>query len=201
MALAGDGYQRSPRLGPAHAMDGGSPMMGGNSHLGGDLLSSGGYGHQRSRSIGHSPLLGTHALEAEMAADAARLGLLPTGLGVGGFASRGGGAMGAGLDERSVAYARAGASPRFGPADAAYNSGYGGGAGSYGDVLGPSTGYQGGYDLGLDDLGGLGGNYPRSRRGSFNHGNDFSQGSGGFNPGFDGADLSRSRRDSLPFQH
>jgi hypothetical protein len=88
-------------------------MMGGNSHLGGDLLSSGGYGHQRSRSIGHSPLVGTHALEAEMAADAARLGLLPTGLGAGGFASRGGGAMGSGLDERSAAYARAGASPRL----------------------------------------------------------------------------------------
>lgn len=194
MALAVDGGGLSPHLG--QVASGGSPLLSGQ-HLGSEMLHSGGLGpsgHARSRSIGQSPLLGTHALEANMAAEAARLGILPSGLSMDG---RGSGSMGYGLDDRAAAYARAGASPRFGPAEAAYGSGYGSGVGGF---AGHSSPYDN-YDLGLDGLGLPAGT--RSRRGSLTGGaNDYNlMGGSALDMGFDPAMGGRVRRDSIPFQY
>lgn len=194
MALAVDGGGLSPHLG--HLPSGGSPLLSGQ-HLGSGMLHPGGLGQSgpaRSRSIGQSPLLGTHALEANMAAEAARLGILPSGLGMDG---RGSGSMGYGLDDRSAAYARAGASLRFGPADAAYGSGYGSGVGGFAGHASPYDHY----DLGLDGLGLPAGT--RSRRGSLTGGaNAYNMiGASAQDMGFDPTMAGRGRRDSIPFQY
>lgn len=159
--------------------------------IGSNLLSPDGYssaGHVRSRSIGQSPLLGTHALDANMAADAARLGILPAGLGSHGLPDH---SLGLGHDEISAAYARAGVSPRFGPVDYGYDLGGLNGGGNYRNE----------YDLGLDGLGGVS---PRSRRGSLSGGVDgLGLSNGNFGEGFGSGGLldNRGRRDSLPFQY
>lgn len=126
-------------------------------------------------------MLGLHALDSEMAADAARLGILPSGLGRDGYA----------IDDRAAAYARAGVSPRFGPVDGAYHHG---GQNSLGDGLAVDEG-----GFGLD---GLGAGYSRGRRGSLGGGEDFMLGDEGFDTGY-GNDLlfERGRRDSLPFSY
>lgn len=191
MALGVDA-DRSPRLNPML-----NASMMGDSLLGSNLLPNDNYGrmgHQRSTSVGQSPHLGTHALDASMAAEAARLNILPNGLGMNGLGHGGLGSNGiGGFDDRAAAYSRAGVSPRFGPVDVAYNQGYGIENGALG-------GMYGGQDLGLDGLG-TGGRYGRSRSGSLGQGNDFSLGSSGLGPGYGGDAYGRGRRDSLPFQY
>lgn len=117
-----------------------------------------------------------------MAGEAARLGILPDGLGIGD--------LGASQNARAAAYARAGVSPRFGPIQPDLTASYG---------LG-STGYNTIQDLGLDDLGRLDG-YSRSRRGSLSRPDGFDLDGGHLDPGYDAPIGSRLRRDSLPFQY
>jgi hypothetical protein len=191
MALRADGH-RSPRLNPML-----SASMMGDSLLGSNFLPHDNYGslgHQRSTSMGQSPLLGTHALDAAMAAEAARLNILPNGLGLNDLGHRGlaGNGIG-GFDDRDAAYARAGVSPRFAPVDSGYNQGYG-------IDNGPLGGMYGGQDLGLDGLG-SGGVYGRGRSGSLGQGSDFSLGPSGLDHDHGGDMFGRGRRVSLPFQY
>lgn len=118
------------------------------SSLGDGYLSGTAYpavSRQRARSIGQSPLLGTHALDAGMAGEAARLGILPVGLGVDGLGT---GNL-TGLNEGVAAYAQPGVSPRFGPVGSFYDSPY-----DSGTHASESSNYNRLQALGLDGLGG-----------------------------------------------
>jgi hypothetical protein len=191
MAMGLDGSGLSPQFGGL----GGSPRMNG-AMLDGGLLgpSSYGGGHVRHTSMGHSPMLGSHTLDPAMAAEAAALGILPSALGGGGHSGLGGYGGVYGDQDRAAAYARAGVSPRFGPMDGGFDSGYGHGGGGM-------------HDLGLDVLGlGGGGGMSRSRRGSLSGAGpgDFGQynGQDGYSGGgFDDNLLGRQRRNSQPFDY